>query len=173
MPRAHGLGIDEGIFHLTRRCHNRHHLLKFARDRNASRSRLGEALGEFEVALLDDCLTSNHVHLLVDAADRCEIRGLMHKAAGGTARAYNRRKGRLNAFWGNNDHATVVEGDGYPWRCLVYIELNMVGCGVVTHPEEWGTTRKSWGGNCATGCSIWSGLAGVWRLTTLRRSDVT
>ena len=137
MPRAHGLGINEGIFHLTHRCHNRQHLLKFARDRNSYRSKLREALREFEVALLDYCLTSNHVHLLVDVADRREISGLMQKVAGETARAYNRRKGRSNAFWGDNYHATMVEGGGYLWRCLVYIELNMVRCGVVAHPKEW------------------------------------
>ena len=137
MPRAHGLGINEGIFHLTHRCHNRQHLLKFARDRNSYRSKLREALQDFEVALLDYCLTSNHVHLLVDVADRREISGLMQKVAGETARAYNRRKGRLNAFWGDNFHATMIEGGGYLWRCLVYIELNMVRCAVVAHPKEW------------------------------------
>jgi putative transposase len=137
MPRAHGLGIQGGVFHLTHRCHNRQHLLKFARDREAYRSRLREALGQFAVALLDYCLTCNHVHLLVEAADRQEISGLMQKVAGETARAYNRRKGRQNAFWGDNYHATLVEGGGYLWRCLVYIELNMVRCGVVAHPRQW------------------------------------
>jgi len=137
MPRAHGLGINEGIFHLTHRCHNRQPLLKFARDRNAYRFKLREALREFEVALLDYCLTSNHVHLLVDAANPRELSRLMHKVAGETARAYNRRKGRVNAFWGDNYHATSVEGGQYLWRCLVYIELNMVRCRMVAHPEEW------------------------------------
>jgi len=137
MPRAHTLGIEGGIFHLTHRCHNRQHLLQFVRDRNAYRDKLREALGQFEVSLLDYCLTSNHVHLLVDAADRLEVSGLMQKVAGETARAYNRRKGRLNAFWGDNYHATLVEGGEYLWRCIVYLQLNMVRCGVVTHPREW------------------------------------
>jgi putative transposase len=31
----------------------------------------------------------------------------------------------------------VVERGGYLWGCLVYIELNMVRCGVVKHPCDW------------------------------------
>jgi len=89
------------------------------------------------VSLLDYCVTSNHVHLLVDASDRSQISGLMREVASESARAYNRRKGRLNAFWGDNYHATLVEDGSYLWRCLCYIEMNMVRSGVVAHPCEW------------------------------------
>jgi len=58
-------------------------------------------------------------------------------AAGEFARAYNRRKKRQNAFWGDNFHAVLVEGGDYLAHCLVYVELNMVRCGVVDHPQEW------------------------------------
>src|SRR2546428_1465588 len=137
MARAHRLHGGGGIFHITHRCHNRAFLLKFARDRDAYRHLLREALQQFEVCVLDYCLTSNHVHLLIDAAARTEVSGFMQKVAGEFARAYNRRKSRTNAFWGDNFHATLV-GDGqYLWACLRYIELNMVRCGVVTHPSQW------------------------------------
>jgi len=43
----------------------------------------------------------------------------------------------MNAYWGDNYHATAVEEGSHLWRCLVYIELNMVRCGVVKHPSEW------------------------------------
>jgi putative transposase len=83
------------------------------------------------------CLTSNHVHLLVDVEDRREVSAWMQSVAGEFARGYNRRKGRSNAFWGDNYHATLVEDGPYLWRCLCYIELNMVRAGVVSHPREW------------------------------------
>jgi len=137
MPRGNRLGGDGGIFHLTHRCHNRSFLLKFARDRDAYRAKLREYLRQFDVALLDYCLTSNHVHLLVDGQERVEVGGLMRTVAGEFARAYNQRKGRMNAYWGDNYHATLVESGEYLWRCLVYIEMNMVRCGVVGHPREW------------------------------------
>ena len=122
MARANRLCGQGGIFHVTHRCHNREFLLKFARDRDAYRDRLREHLSEFAVGLLDYCITSNHVHLLLDAGQRLEISGLMRKVAGEFARAYNRRKKRMNAFWGDNFHATLVEEGEYLWRCLCYIE---------------------------------------------------
>src|SRR5205823_8602140 len=110
MPRGNRLRGEGGVFHLTHRCHNRAFLLKFARDRDAYRAKLREQLAHFEVALLDYCLTSNHIHLLVDVEERLDVSGLMRSVAGQLARAYNGRKKRLNAFWGDNFHATLVEG---------------------------------------------------------------
>jgi len=44
---------------------------------------LRRQLGEFKVCLLDYCLTSNHVHLLLEAEDRLQISALMRNVAGG------------------------------------------------------------------------------------------
>jgi putative transposase len=137
MTRANRLRVTGGVFHLTHRCHNRAFLLKFARDRDAYRELVREHLRQFEVSLLDYTLTSNHVHLLVEAQERDELSGFMQEVASEFARAYNRRKQRCNAFWGDNFHATMVEAGQYLWSCLCYIELNMVRCGVVSHPREW------------------------------------
>ena len=142
MGRANQFNSGGGIFHVTHRCHNRAFLLRFARDRDAYRALLRRQLEEFAVWLLDYCLTSNHVHLILEAEDRLQISGLMRNVAGEFARAYNRRKERLNAFWGDNFHATLVEEGRYLWHCLCYVELNMVRCGVVSHPREW-----EWGGH--------------------------
>jgi len=46
---------------------------------------------------LEYCVTSNHVHLLVDTPEREQMSTMMQRVAGEFARAYNRRKGRLNA----------------------------------------------------------------------------
>ena len=137
MGRANLLAKGGGIFHVTHRCHNRAFLLKFACDRDSYRAILREQLPRFDLWLLDYCVTSNHVHLLIDAEDRLEVSRLMRNAAGEFARFYNRRKGRMNAFWGDNFHATLVEEGRYLWRCLCYVELNMVRAGVVSHPQEW------------------------------------
>jgi len=137
MSRGHRLPAEGGVFHLTHRCHNRSFLLKFARDRNAYRAKLRAHLEQHQLWLLDYCVTCNHVHLLVDAAERADISTWIQRVAGEFARAYNRRKGRTNAFLGDNYHATLVEEGRYLWRCLCYIELNMVRAGVVRHPREW------------------------------------
>jgi len=82
--------------------------------------------------------TSNHVHLLVlDESGKDAIPKSMQLIAGRTAQEYNRRKNRKGAFWEDRYHATAIEGADYLFRCLVYIDLNMVRAGVVNHPSEW------------------------------------
>ncbi|MCL5097334.1 MAG: transposase [Candidatus Omnitrophica bacterium] len=135
--RLRGGGREGGVFHITHRCHNREFLLKFARDRNVYREKLREHLKKFRVWLLDYCITSNHGHILIDAEDRLEVSRFMQEVASEFAREYNRRKGRENAFWGDNFHATLVECGRHQWECHCYIALNMIRCGVVKHPREW------------------------------------
>jgi len=67
MARFSRLGLEGGIYHVTHRCHNRSFLLKFAKDRSAYNAKLREGLDLFKIALLDYCITSNHVHLILDA----------------------------------------------------------------------------------------------------------
>lgn len=57
--------------------------------------------------------------------------------AGRVAQEFNHRKGRKGAFWEDRYHATAVERNDHLIRCLVYIDLNMVRAGVVSHPSEW------------------------------------
>jgi hypothetical protein len=67
MPRGNLLCGDGGVYHVTHRCHNRAFLLKFARDRDAYRSKLRQRLGQFKVSMLDYCLTSRHSAPTADA----------------------------------------------------------------------------------------------------------
>jgi putative transposase len=47
------------------------------------------------------------------------------------------RKTHKGAYWEDRYHATAVETNEHLVQCLVYIDLNMVRAGVVTHPSEW------------------------------------
>ena len=141
MGRFNRLNVESGIFHVTHRCHNKAHLLKFAKDRTAYRRKLRERLSQVDVQLYDYTITSNHVHLLLEAEDKSEVSSLMQRVAGEFASSYNRRKKRTNAFWGDPFHATLVEDGRYFFECLLYVELNMVRCCAVSHPQEW-----RWGG---------------------------
>ncbi len=61
----------------------------------------------------------------------------MHLIEGAVAQAYNRRKHRSGAFWGDPYHATAVETGEHLARCLVYVDLNLVRAGAVADPEDW------------------------------------
>jgi putative transposase len=61
----------------------------------------------------------------------------MQLAAGRTGWEYNQRKNRTGAFWEGSYHATAVQSDRHLLECMIYIDLNMVRAGVVSHPLEW------------------------------------
>lgn len=57
--------------------------------------------------------------------------------AGRTGQEFNQRKNRKGAFWEDRYHATAIETNDHLIQCLIYIDLNMVGAGVVEHPSNW------------------------------------
>ncbi len=137
MPRKNRYFTQGQLWHVTHRCHNRDFLLKFAKDRAAYRNLLRKKLCQFEVDTYGYCLTSNHVHLLLRSIDGRRIAPFMKSVAGEFAQAFNRRKRRSGAFWSDRYHATLIDTGDYLWRCLQYIDLNMVRAGQVRHPAEW------------------------------------
>jgi len=140
VPRANRYILPGHIYHVTHRCHDRQFLLKFARDRDAYRRRLLDGVRKYRVKLLNYAITSNHVHLVLWAESAEQVAGFIHDVAGEFAREFNRRKRRSGGFWEGRYQVTMVEGGVYLERCLVYVDLNMVRCGMVSHPQEWAWT---------------------------------
>lgn len=137
MPRANRFFLPGHIWHITHRCHRREFLLKFARDRRRWRHWLFEARKRYGLCVLNYIVTSNHIHLLVKDCGEGEIARSMQLIAGRTGQEFNQRKGRNGAYWEDRYHATAVDKDGHLARCMVYIDLNMVRAGVVSHPAQW------------------------------------
>lgn len=99
---------------------------------------LFEARRRYGFCVLNYVATSNHVHLLVlDRGESRTISRSMQLIAGRTAREFNQRKKRKGAFWEDRYHATPVQTDHHLFRCMAYMDLNMVRAGVVDHPGEW------------------------------------
>jgi REP element-mobilizing transposase RayT len=137
MPRANRHFVPGHVWHLTHRCHKKEFLLKFACDRRRYLHWLFETKKRLGLCVLDYMVTSNHIHLLVKDTGQDVIAQSMQLIAGRTAQEYNERKGRHGAFWEDRYHATAIEANEHLHRCLVYIDLNMVRGGVVSHPERW------------------------------------
>jgi putative transposase len=137
MPRANRFFLPGHVWHITHRCHSREFLLKFSRDRQRWRHWLFEARKRYGLCVLNYIVTSNHIHLLVHDQGRGEIPKSMQLVAGRTAQEYNQRKQRRGAYWEDRYHATAVEKEQHLARCMVYIDLNMVRAGAVSHPKAW------------------------------------
>ncbi len=137
MPRAHRHSMPGHVWHITHRCHKREFLLKFSRDRERWCYWLFQAKKRYGLCVLNYIVTSNHIHLLVMDTGDDVISRSMQLIAGRTAQEYNQRKQRKGAYWEDRYFATAMDTDEYLARCLIYIDMNMVRAGVVTHPGEW------------------------------------
>jgi len=138
MARAKRHYLPGYAWHITHRCHEKEFLLKFGKDRRRWVQWLFEAKKRYGLCILDYMATSNHIHLLVfDRAEREVIPRSIQLIAGRTGQEYNQRKKRKGAFWEDRYHATAVETNQHLIQCLVYIDLNMVRAGVVSHPHDW------------------------------------
>ena len=136
MPRANRHYIPGCVWHITHRCHKQEFLLKFAKDRKRYLHWLFEAKKRYGLKILNYMVTSNHVHLLLLDTGEDVISKSIQLTAGRMAQEYNQRKKRKGAFWEDRYHATAIETDSHLYRCIVYIDLNMVRAGVVDHPSE-------------------------------------
>lgn len=137
MARANRHHIPGQVWHITHRCHKKEFLLKFAKDRRRWKSWLFEARKRYGLKILNYVVTSNHIHLLVIDSGPNVIPKSLQLIASRTAQEFNQRKKRKGAFWEDRYHATAVERNEHLVRCLVYMDLNMVRAGVVSHPSEW------------------------------------
>lgn len=138
MPRANRCFLPGYAWHVTHRCHDREFLLKGASDRDNWRRWLWEATSRYGLEVLNFAVTSNHIHLLVyDNLGDGTIARSMQLLQGQVGQSYNRRRGRRGSFWQDRYHAVAVDTGEYLWRCLAYVDLNMVRAGVVKHPREW------------------------------------
>jgi putative transposase len=99
---------------------------------------LYESKKRYGLVILNYVVTSNHTHLIVHGKDDSEtIPKSVQLLAGRTGQEYNHRKKRKGAFWEDRYHATAIETGEHLLRCLIYVDLNMVRAGVVSHPEQW------------------------------------
>ena len=138
MARAKRHFIPGHVWHITHRCHKREFLLKFAKDRHRWLQWLYESRKRYNLVILNYVVTSNHIHLIVqDADEENVIPKAMQLVAGRTGQEFNKRKKRKGAFWEDRYHATAIETGKHLLRCIVYVDLNMVRAGAVSHPEQW------------------------------------
>ena len=137
MPRASRYLVKGYTYHLTHRCHDRRFLLKFSQEREAYRKWLRTGSQRYGVPVYGYCVTSNHVHVIVHATDPHAVGRLMQLPAGSVARQLNERKQHEGSVWEHPYQCTMIEDGQHLLNCLRYVDLNMVRCGTVEHPETW------------------------------------
>lgn len=145
MPRQARLRVAGFPFHVIQRGHNRAPCFFSRSDRAYYLDELTEQARNQGVAVHAYVLMTNHVHLLMTAADADGIPRLMKALSQRYVRYVNRQRQRVGTLWAGRYRSCLVDTEGYLLICHRYVELNPVRAGMVGRPGDyrWSSYRAN------------------------------
>ena len=145
MPRHARLRVAGIPFHVIQRGHNRAPCFFAEGDRAYYLDELRRQADARDVAVHAYVLMTNHVHLLMTAADADGIPEVMKLLGQRYVHYINRRRQRTGTLWQGRYRSCLVDSEGYLLTCHRYIELNPVRAKMVRHPREyrWSSYRAN------------------------------
>lgn len=123
-------------YHITARGNNGEKIFTDDADRSAYLALLARALRTMAVRLFAYALMSNHVHLAVQTTQP-NIPATVRWLHTCYAKHFNRRHGRINHLFGERFHSKVIHDDLYLLGITLYLHLNPVQAGLVSHPADY------------------------------------
>ena len=126
MPRPPRVILPGVPTHIVQRGHNRARCFFSHHDFEEYRQVVFETSEQFRCSVHAYVLMTNHVHLLVSAADSTGISRLMQTIGTRYVRSVNLRQGRRGTLWEGRFRSSTIDTDSYFLTCSRYIELNPV-----------------------------------------------
>lgn len=136
MPRRPRLHVPGAYYHVTLRGNHRIDIFFRAADRRRLDEIMADALEHTQTHLHAYCWMSNHIHLLVQVADR-PLAALMQRVGSRFARLMQKELTTTGHLFENRYHALLVDVDHYFLELLRYIHLNPVRARIVTKSEDY------------------------------------
>ena len=112
--------------HVIQRGHNRAPCFFSHRDFDEYRRILHETSERFRCAIHAYVLMTNHVHLLVSAAESTGVSRMMQTLGRRYVRSVNLRRSRTGTLWEGRFKSSVIDTEQYFLTCSRYIELNPI-----------------------------------------------
>jgi len=139
-PRLH---VPGACYHVTLRGNHRQDIFLVDADRELLEGFVATALKHVGARIHAYCWMSNHVHLLVQVAEK-PLGAFVQRVATRFARAVQSRVPTTGHLFENRYHALLVDVDRYFLALLRYIHLNPVRAGLVADPADY-----RWSGHLA------------------------
>lgn len=140
MSQAHAPGNNGQVLHITQRCHQRQFLLSGEAERRRWVYWLRQLRKTHNISVLNYIVTCNHVHLLIKDPGKRSLEAAMLLLNSRTAKEFNKRYQRKEAFWESDYKVTVIQVNAHLARCVNYIDMHMVRAGEVAHPSLWSSS---------------------------------
>jgi putative transposase len=136
MPRARRIHVQGGIYHTILRGNHRGAIFSTPGDRDEFEHILGHAMARFSARILAYCWMTNHVHAIVQVADR-PLGCIVQLFASRYARRYQQRVPTTGHLFERRYRARLITDISYLLRATRYIHLNPIEAGVVTDPAAY------------------------------------
>jgi putative transposase len=133
MPRLPRLHVPNGFYHAALRGNHREALFDAAADRLVLNDIVADVINRFGARVHAFCWMSNHLHALLQIADR-PLGEIMQRVAMRYARYRHKTLRTTGHLFERRYRAKVVDTDAYFLELLRYIHLNPVAAGIVTDP---------------------------------------
>lgn len=142
MPRPPRLHAPGGCYHAILRGNHREALFGNAVDRRVLNEIVADVLTQFECRIHAFCWMTNHLHMLLQIADR-PLGKIMQRIASRYSRYRHKVLDTSGHLFEQRYKAKLVEVDAYFLTLLRYIHLNPVKAGIVNHPSgyPWSSHR--------------------------------
>ena len=137
MARLPRLTLPGYPYHVIQRGNNRQPIFVSSGDRQYLLDLLGENAAKFGVDIHAYVLMGNHFHLLATPKEADSLPQIMQAVGRRYVRLFNDSHGRTGTLWEGRYKSTVIQTDRYLLACMVYIDLNPVRAGLVTHAADY------------------------------------
>lgn len=122
--------------HVTQRGSRRGAVFFYDEDRELYLELLKKYTRKFGIYVLDYCLMTNHVHLLLIPPNEDAFARALKPVHKTYADTINKRMGWTGHLWQERFFSSAIDA-AYLWIAIRYIERNPVEAGLVTHPAEY------------------------------------
>jgi putative transposase len=136
MPRARRVHVNGGMYHTMLRGNHRDAIFRAPEDRDEFEDILGQALERHGARVLAYCWMTNHVHAVVQVADR-PLGRLVQLFASRYARRFQRRVPTTGHLFERRYRDRLITDLNYLLQVVRYIHLNPVEAGMVTDPAGY------------------------------------
>jgi putative transposase len=136
MPRLPRLHVPGGCYHVMLRGNHREPLFTTPADRDALNDIVADVIKRFGARVHCFCWMSNHIHLLIQIADR-PLGNIMQRIAMRYSRLRHRQLRTTGHLFEKRYKAKLIDANDYLFALLRYIHLNPVHANMVTDPADY------------------------------------
>lgn len=137
MPRNSRFILDDAIYHIIQRGHNKAVLFKEQSDFERFKMIIKAYKDRFLFELYHYCFMANHIHLILKIIKKEDLSQLM-KGMLQTYSFYFRRKYDYSGYLYEGRYKSIyIDKDKYLLECGRYIERNPVRAGIVDDPTKY------------------------------------